>query len=114
MKKFFEEAYGISYCVIEYDIDDLMCGLPNTNVISEIFKAKLEHKYLKIIDRTIGETINYYKDGMKHNDYGPSVIYNTDHKKYHIEDSKLKEDEFKNWKRTKLMDDMLDGKQRYM
>jgi len=53
--------------------------------------------------------INYYKDSMKHNDYGPSVInksFNND--EYYIEDKKMKDVEFKNHKRTKLIDDMID------
>jgi len=102
MKEYDNKEYCIEYHVIEYDIDDVNYG----NIITKIFKCMLAYKYLKIIDKTHNK-INYYKDNMKHNDYGPSVISDSNSFSYYIEDKKISEYEFKNNKRTKLIEDML-------
>jgi len=41
MKEYDEENFGINYHVIEYDSNDLYYG----NVITEIFKCMIKHKY---------------------------------------------------------------------
>ena len=104
MKEYDEEEYGIMYHVIEYNMEDLNYG----NVISELFKSIAIYEHLKVIDHTIQSESksNYYHNGSKHNKYGPAVVSNL-RKEYFIDDEKIKEDEFKNWKRTSLIDKML-------
>jgi len=47
-------------------------------------------------------------DGMKHNDNGPaSVNVNKNKEVFYINDDNLENNEFKNYRRTKLIDDML-------
>lgn len=105
MKKYVENIYGLDYQVIEYDADDLLRDAPNSNVLSEIIKCTLECKYLKVVDK-ITNQIDYYKDGMKHNEFGPSVVVDDKPKNFHVDDKEMKKDVFINWKRTSLIDKM--------
>jgi hypothetical protein len=108
VKQYNEIICGVEYHVLEYDTDDL----DNSNVINEIFKANLIFKYLKIIDKTLShDIINYYLDGMKHNESGPAKIMDNK-KEYYILDQKISENssEFKAVKRTELIDRMLNDK----
>ena len=108
MKEYDNNEYGRDFHVIEYGKDDMFGGYPTDNMMNILMKARLEYKYLKVIDKTYGvEHINYYKDGAKHHDFGPSETYDSVHKKYYVNDKKMKDDEFTNWRRTKLMDEML-------
>ena len=106
MKQYEEFNFGIPYHVIEYDTNDCMCGVPDPRVIEELITAKNTYKYVKVIDKYYGDT-NYYMDGMKHNEFGPATVTKTGNEKYAVEDIKYQSGEFKNWKRTKMMDKML-------
>jgi hypothetical protein len=108
MKQYKENCFGIEYHVLEYDANDLFNYVPKTNVINEIIKCTSDYQYLKVVSKVSGEQIDYYKDGMKHNENGPSTIYENKPKSYHVEDKKLPENVFTGWKRTSLIDRMLD------
>lgn len=107
MKQYDENCFGIDYHVLEYDADDLVRNVPSVSVLNEILRCTLEYKFFKVVDKSLGEKIDYYKDGMKHNEYGPSTIVDDTPKSFHIEDKKLEKNEFSGWKRTNLIDKML-------
>lgn len=110
MKQYKETNFGIEYHVIEYDDSDGVRGSLNSECLNELIIKKDKVRYLKVIDRMYkNEVINYYIDGMKHNDFGPATVDNGK-EKFYILNEKVPMDEFKNWKRTKLMDGMLDEK----
>lgn len=107
MKQYKEDNFGLEYHVIEYDNDDGSYGSPSLSLLENIISAKNNFKYLKIIDRMTNE-VNYYMDGMKHNDFGPSTILN-DSEKFYINDKKvLDKSEFVNWKRSKLINKIIE------
>lgn len=112
MKQYKETKFGIEYHVIEYDDSDGVRGSLFTEGLNEILIKKDEVRYLKVIDRMFGdEIINYYIDGMKHNDFGPATI-NNGKEKFYVLNERIPTDEFKNWRRTKLMNDMLEDEER--
>jgi hypothetical protein len=104
MKQYKEINFGVEYHVIEYTTKDINNGI----ALTEIFDANENFKYLKTIDKT-GKIpiINYYLDGMRHNDFGPAkIIDNKEH--YYILDQKIGDKkEFTSWRRTKMIDSML-------
>jgi hypothetical protein len=55
---------------------------------NKILECQIAFKYFKIVDNTVGKTVNYYLDGRKHNHFGPATIYkddNLEYKKYYID-----------------------------
>jgi len=99
MKSYKQIEYGIEYEVFDFERGDL---------------SQVEHlgkkEHAKIIRN--GHTY-YFRYGEAHNDYGPALIREFDgryEEDYYQFGRRLNEEEFKNIKRTELIDRMLKEK----